>query len=123
MIGNKIDVYYCLKAVIVNDVIASWGEMVLLCEEDVLIFSFAIVVIQMNIVIIQNTYGWDILINNIEKTWISSLSIRKKWKYNLKGWAFDELLKRYAIFVNNVTLSKKLSKILYHKMKFKKESY
>ena len=30
--------------------------MVLLCEEDVLIFSFAIVVIQMNIVIIQNTY-------------------------------------------------------------------
>lgn len=123
MIGNKIDVYYCLKAVIVNDVIASWGEMVLLCEEDVLIFSFAIVVIQMNIVIIQNTYRWDILMNNIEKTWISSLSIRKKWKYNLKGWAFDELLKRYAIFVNNVTLSKKLSKILYHKMKFKKESY
>ena len=121
MIGNKIDVYYCLKAVIVNDVIASWGEMVLLCEEDVLIFSFAIVVIQMNIVIIQNTYRWDILMNNIEKTWISSLSIRKKWKYNLKGWAFDELLKRYAIFVNNVTLSKKLSKILYHKMKFKKE--
>ena len=123
MIGNKIDVYYCLKAVIVNDVIASWVEMVLLCEEDVLIFSFAIVVIQMNIVIIQNTYRWDILMNNIEKTWISSLSIRKKWKYNLKGWAFDELLKRYAIFVNNVTLSKKLSKILYHKMKFKKESY
>ena len=123
MIGNKIDVYYCLKAVIVNDVIASWGEMVLLCEEDVLIFSFAIVVIQMNIVIIQNTYRWDILMNNIEKTWIPSLSIRKKWKYNLKGWAFDELLKRYAIFVNNVTLSKKLSKILYHKMKFKKESY
>lgn len=123
MIGNKIDVYYCLKAVIVNDVIASWGEMVLLCEEDVLIFSFAIVVIQMNIVIIQNTYRWDVLMNNIEKTWISSLSIRKKWKYNLKGWAFDELLKRYAIFVNNVTLSKKLSKILYHKMKFKKESY
>ena len=123
MIGNKIDVYYCLKAVIVTDVIASWGEMVLLCEEDVLIFSFAIVVIQMNIVIIQNTYRWDILMNNIEKTWISSLSIRKKWKYNLKGWAFDELLKRYAIFVNNVTLSKKLSKILYHKMKFKKESY
>ena len=123
MIGNKIDVYYCLKAVIVNDVIASWGEMVLLCEEDVLIFSFAIVVIQMNIVIIQNTYRCDILMNNIEKTWIPSLSIRKKWKYNLKGWAFDELLKRYAIFVNNVTLSKKLSKILYHKMKFKKESY
>ena len=123
MIGNKIDVYYCLKAVIVNDVIASWGELVLLCEEDVLIFSFAIVVIQMNIVISQNTYRWDILMNNIEKTWISSLSIRKKWKYNLKGWAFDELLKRYAILVNNVTLSKKLSKILYHKMKFKKESY